>query len=195
MLYTVTSTIFGVISGIPMVSVYYPALSLPTARDITQSNPTLPNHNLPTPCGPRYSFRTYHTISYLPLLGPTLVISVIPTVISVISHTPTRPYPTQRPLTQPIPTLTYPTISYLPLLDPTMVISVIPMVISVAISVFPATCFDLRQQTTDLGRLRQMETKSVWVRLYTEQACCGSPTPHSGSSSRLVISVLFGNSY
>ena len=81
----------------------------------------------------------------MPLLDPTLVISVIPTVISVISHTPTRPYSTQRPLTQPIPTLTYPTISYLPLLDPTMVISVIPMVISVisvvisVISVFPAT--------------------------------------------------------
>ena len=77
----------------------------------------------------RYSIRTYHTISYLPLLGPTLVISVIPTVISVISHTPTTPYPTHP----------YPTISYLPLLDPTMVISVIPMVISVVISVFPAT--------------------------------------------------------
>ena len=136
MLYSVTSTIFWVISGIPMVSVYYP-----TTRAITQSNPTLPNHNLRTPCGPRYSIRTYHTISYLPLLGPTLVISVIPTVISVISHTPTRPYPTQRPLTQPISTLTYPTISYLPLLDPTMVISVNPMVISVisVISVFPAT--------------------------------------------------------
>ena len=117
------------------------------ARDITQSNPTLPNHNLRTPCGPRYSIRTYHTISYLhvPLLGPTLVISVIPTVISVISHTPTRPYPTQRPLTQPIPTLTYPTISYLPILDPTMVISVIPMVISVVISVFPATHESLPQ--------------------------------------------------
>ena len=63
----------------------------------------------------------------------------------MISHTPTRPYPTQRPLTQPIPTHPYPTISYLPLLDPTMGISVIPMVISVVnsvisvISVFPAT--------------------------------------------------------
>ena len=43
--------------------------------------------------------------------------------------------------------------------------------------------FDLRKQTTGLGRLRRMETKSVSVRLYTEQACCGSPTRHSGSSS------------
>ena len=92
-----------------------------------------------------YSDLPYHII-YLPLLGPTLVILVI----SVISHTPTRPYSTQRPLTQPIPTLTYPTISYLPLLDPTMVISVIPMVISVisvvisVISVFPATRADLQ---------------------------------------------------
>ena len=43
--------------------------------------------------------------------------------------------------------------------------------------------FDSPQQTTGLGRLRQMETKSVSVRLYTEQACCGSPSRHSGSSS------------
>ena len=42
---------------------------------------------------------------------------------------------------------------------------------------------DLWQQTTSLGRLRQMETMSVSVRLYTEQACCGSFSRHSGSSS------------
>ena len=34
-----------------------------------------------------------------------------------------------------------------------------------------------RQQTTGLGRL------SISVRLYTEQACCGCPSRHSGSSS------------
>ena len=46
-------------------------------------------------------------------------------------------------------------------------------------------CQGLRPTTADtgLGRLRQMETKSVSVRLYTERACCGSPTRHSGSSS------------
>ena len=43
--------------------------------------------------------------------------------------------------------------------------------------------FDLRQQTTGLRRLRQMEIKSVSVCLYTEQASCGSASRHSGSSS------------
>ena len=41
-----------------------------------------------------------------------------------------------------------------------------------------ATCLpwvsDLWQQTTSLGRLRQMETNSVSVSLFTEQARCGS---------------------
>ena len=45
--------------------------------------------------------------------------------------------------------------------------------------------FDLWQQTTNLRRLRQMATKSVSVCLYTEQACCGSPSRHLGSSSAL----------
>ena len=48
--------------------------------------------------------------------------------------------------------------------------------------------FDLRQQTTGLRRLRQMETKIVSVCLYTEQACSGSPSRHSGSSSALKYS-------
>ena len=39
------------------------------------------------------------------------------------------------------------------------------------------------QQTTSLGRLRQIDTKSVSVCLYTEQACCGSPSWHLGSSA------------
>ena len=33
--------------------------------------------------------------------------------------------------------------------------------------------FDLRQLTPSLGCLRQMETKSVTIGLYTEQACSG----------------------
>ena len=45
--------------------------------------------------------------------------------------------------------------------------------------------FDLRQQPTGRRRLRQMGTKSVSVCLYTEQASCGSPSRHSGSSSAL----------
>ena len=45
--------------------------------------------------------------------------------------------------------------------------------------------FDLRQQTTGLRRLGQIKTKSVFVCLYTEQACCGSPSRHSGSFSAL----------
>ena len=45
--------------------------------------------------------------------------------------------------------------------------------------------FDLRQQTTGLRRLRQMETKSGSVFLYTEQDCCGYSSRHSGSSSAL----------
>ena len=51
--------------------------------------------------------------------------------------------------------------------------------------------FDLRQWSTGLGRLMQMETKSVSVRLYTEQACYGSPTRHSGSSSAFNSSTEF----
>ena len=50
------------------------------------------------------------------------------------------------------------------------------------------TAFDLRQQTICLRCLRQMETKSILVCLYTEHACCGSPSRHSGSSSALKCS-------
>ena len=45
--------------------------------------------------------------------------------------------------------------------------------------------FNLRQQTTGLRCLRRMETKSVLVCLYTEQACCGFPFRYSDSSSAL----------
>ena len=43
--------------------------------------------------------------------------------------------------------------------------------------------FGLCQQTASPGRLRQIGNMSVSVCLYTEQACCGSPSRHSGSSS------------
>ena len=50
---------------------------------------------------------------------------------------------------------------------------------------FPTYGSSRGQQTTvtSLGCLRQMETKSVLVHLYTEQACCGSFSRHLGSSS------------
>ena len=46
--------------------------------DFTYPNSSLPNPTTPNPTHP------YPTISYLPLLDPTMVISVIPMVISVV---------------------------------------------------------------------------------------------------------------
>ena len=50
--------------------------------------------------------------------------------------------------------------------------------------------FKLQQQSCCLGCLRQMETKSGSVWLYIEQACCGFPILHLGSSSAFKYRLL-----